>query len=720
MSQSKTEKVTQEVLRIEFIMVSSINSFTEQNGRNIKVVIDKQEAAGRPYGDLFDSGCNLSGVSKVYISYRYDNTKGTEIERIFLEFRKPLQQSEPEVPFYHGWPPQKEHGKLTERIFDVDDNDSIVRIDVWARCESYYYVGAIQFHLESGLISQLYGVPMKRKNGQDKTPISFERKNLDSQLAGIHGHFLNNKIRNLGFTFAMAVPDVISHTPGKSDDYVPATNDSLGQLEGKVTVLEASNAKLRFDIETKDKDLAATNDSLGQLEGKLADATSTNQKLSHTQTDVARLRRMVTELVASNAMLRSVIKTKDKKQKEKKLEIEGVEALYREELGKHSKTKMKLNQLKIQYVPGCSNVRHMQPNRGEKRRGEAKSKQCHKKKKRRKSRSDDELSTLSLDGNDSEVLSDSEAGLGTDDEGAQSDVTNKQSSDDDISYKSDDATHDPILNCIVCGKAISQKNKKNTHFPGLNTKEPMLRYIKTKLSGRKANPYFNLLKAHVEKGPCALWCVAARTQQYEQLTPRTYAIRALRLFYKDKEDGYSTLTLRNARHEITIERTLTNRFQEADLILSGQKEFNHQSLIFKQTCDVLNRPLPGEMDKDQKAIFLKSFLKDSHNELKHLREKFNSIINTDNKHFRKAASNVTKAQFINELNLAMSDSKHTDIFFKKYSAPITNVPDTRTKVSDRSSSNKASTGGIPNPTSGAESVCASGERCTRNRLTFQW
>ena len=168
-------------------MVSSINSFTEQNGRNTTVVMDKQEAVGHGGGSLFDSGCNLSGVSKVHISYhgrdRNSNFIGTcvfsAIERIFLEFKKPLQQSEPKVPFYSWKAPKPKVEKrkfLTEQIFEVDDNDPIVRIDVWTD----YFVNAIQFHLESGLISQLYGVPDSRS--ETKPPISFKRKCPDSQL----------------------------------------------------------------------------------------------------------------------------------------------------------------------------------------------------------------------------------------------------------------------------------------------------------------------------------------------------------------------------------------------------------------------------------------------------------------------------------------------------------------------------------------------------------
>jgi len=56
-----------------------------------------------------------------------------------------------------------------ENTFDIDANDSIVRIDVWTRDD---LVNAIRFHLKSDLISELYGMP----ENLSELPTSLRRK----------------------------------------------------------------------------------------------------------------------------------------------------------------------------------------------------------------------------------------------------------------------------------------------------------------------------------------------------------------------------------------------------------------------------------------------------------------------------------------------------------------------------------------------------------------
>lgn len=64
-------------------------------------------------------------------------------------------------------------------------------------------VKAIQFHMNSGFVSELYGAPLHTSNSA--TPTSFEGKHPGSRLVGVHGIY-DTAIIKLGFTFATFEP----------------------------------------------------------------------------------------------------------------------------------------------------------------------------------------------------------------------------------------------------------------------------------------------------------------------------------------------------------------------------------------------------------------------------------------------------------------------------------------------------------------------------------
>jgi hypothetical protein len=186
------------------------NCKSSEEGNNPKVIIDRQNPHGGNRGRLFDSGCNLSGVRKVHIhtgpfqgrEYHYHDSA---IKRIFLEFETALQPGRTRTPSYPlwGWRAEGDETRYppslyptTERTFVVDPEDPIVRIDVWS---NYQIVTAIRFHLESGSISEIYGM-VGTQNGLNP-PVVFEGRRPGSRLVGVHG-FYSGVIDTLGFTFA--------------------------------------------------------------------------------------------------------------------------------------------------------------------------------------------------------------------------------------------------------------------------------------------------------------------------------------------------------------------------------------------------------------------------------------------------------------------------------------------------------------------------------------
>ena len=167
-----------------------------------KVAIDKQEAVGGNGGYFFDSGCNLFGLRKVHVNcgpFDWNNKHyASTIKRIFLEFERPThsQQGKYLSPSYVQY---AVYGDSATTTFEIDADDSIVRIDVWASDD---LVNAVQFYLKSGLVSELYGAPYIY--GSKLT--SFVGKNPDSKLVGVHGRF-GGVIDKLGFNFASLAPD---------------------------------------------------------------------------------------------------------------------------------------------------------------------------------------------------------------------------------------------------------------------------------------------------------------------------------------------------------------------------------------------------------------------------------------------------------------------------------------------------------------------------------
>ena len=159
------------------------------------VTLDKQTAVGAPGVNLFDSGCNLSGLRKVHIYCgRFHNNRidfRSTIKRLFLEFDKPSNSSTIREPSYNGIGMFIQSGDV-ENILELNPNDSIVRIDVWT---NNILVNGIQFFMKSGAVSELYGVP------NIKPPITFQGKQPGSKLVGIHGCF-GGVVYKLGFTFA--------------------------------------------------------------------------------------------------------------------------------------------------------------------------------------------------------------------------------------------------------------------------------------------------------------------------------------------------------------------------------------------------------------------------------------------------------------------------------------------------------------------------------------
>mmetsp|Transcript_26021 Transcript_26021/g.54761 ORF Transcript_26021/g.54761 Transcript_26021/m.54761 type:complete len:220 (-) Transcript_26021:196-855(-) len=159
-----------------------------------RVVLDKQEAVGRNLGLPFDSGCNISGLRKIHICLGpYDEHARPYpiIKRIFLEFDNPSHSDEKLEPFY-GFVDMVVTTKDIMRVFEFGNDDSVVRVDVWTNDE---YVSAVQFCMESGAVSQLYGAH------NNTLPNAFLRGGPSSKLVGIHGLY-DGAIDKLGFTFA--------------------------------------------------------------------------------------------------------------------------------------------------------------------------------------------------------------------------------------------------------------------------------------------------------------------------------------------------------------------------------------------------------------------------------------------------------------------------------------------------------------------------------------
>eukprot|EP00535_Pseudo-nitzschia_heimii_P008404 CAMPEP_0197192366 /NCGR_PEP_ID=MMETSP1423-20130617/24963_1 /TAXON_ID=476441 /ORGANISM="Pseudo-nitzschia heimii, Strain UNC1101" /LENGTH=193 /DNA_ID=CAMNT_0042645233 /DNA_START=104 /DNA_END=685 /DNA_ORIENTATION=+ len=182
--------------------------------RRRKVMIDKQKAVGGSGGYLFDSGCNLSGVRKIRIQCgrysKHNDVYRNTIKRVFLEFKKPSPANNLRFPSYDG--PFKPD-KFRERILETEPDDPIIRVDIWTDGK---VVNAIQFHMRSGFISEVYGLPQS-----DSESYSFAATQPDSYLVGIHGSF-GEVIDKLGFTFAKIESHSTGFPPSPSDTFAEA------------------------------------------------------------------------------------------------------------------------------------------------------------------------------------------------------------------------------------------------------------------------------------------------------------------------------------------------------------------------------------------------------------------------------------------------------------------------------------------------------------------
>ena len=162
---------------------------------------------------FFTSGRNLSNLCKVYIRIVANGgIYNGAIQRIFLEFEKPLSESR--VPFYYGGgtttsttatstTSSGDDDSYIERVLEISKNDPIVRVLVW---ENESHVKAISFQMNSGTISEVYGL-LGSCSGLGATTKSYRADYPNSKLVGIYGRF-DNVLGTLGFSFARVVDDV--------------------------------------------------------------------------------------------------------------------------------------------------------------------------------------------------------------------------------------------------------------------------------------------------------------------------------------------------------------------------------------------------------------------------------------------------------------------------------------------------------------------------------
>ena len=160
---------------------------------------------------LFSTGRNLSNLCKVYIRIVANGgIYNGAIQRIFLEFEKPLSESR--VPFYDGRGTTTTTTSTTssgdddyiERVLEISKNDPIVRVLVW---ENESHVKAISFQMNSGTISEVYGLLGSCSGLGATTTKSYRADYPNSKLVGIYGRF-DNVLGTLGFSFARVVDDV--------------------------------------------------------------------------------------------------------------------------------------------------------------------------------------------------------------------------------------------------------------------------------------------------------------------------------------------------------------------------------------------------------------------------------------------------------------------------------------------------------------------------------
>jgi len=177
-----------------------------------KLLVEKLDAVGGNTGYLFDSGCNMLGVRAVHIQFGLYPMKTNHyrqcsaIKRIFFEFANTtgMQQYRTKVPSYTGL---GVCGQSVTATLDIDPDDCIVKVDVWATPKDV--VNAVQFRMKSGSVSELYGWGPDVEGCQRTT---FKGTHPGSNLVGVHGRF-QGVIFKLGFTFAApAAKDIADAT----------------------------------------------------------------------------------------------------------------------------------------------------------------------------------------------------------------------------------------------------------------------------------------------------------------------------------------------------------------------------------------------------------------------------------------------------------------------------------------------------------------------------
>ena len=164
-------------------------------------VCDEKHPAGGNGGGQFDSGHNLSGVTSVSIecgSFNWEQKYDFTIKRIFLEF----EEANCKDMFWGHGVDNKGENKIFK--LDLPPDDVIEKVVVWA---DHRLANAVQFHLASGHVSQMYGIPAP---GAKETVFGGEE---GTQLSGVYGRF-GGVIDSLGFSFAKtenAVPSLVGH-----------------------------------------------------------------------------------------------------------------------------------------------------------------------------------------------------------------------------------------------------------------------------------------------------------------------------------------------------------------------------------------------------------------------------------------------------------------------------------------------------------------------------
>mmetsp|Transcript_30148 Transcript_30148/g.46215 ORF Transcript_30148/g.46215 Transcript_30148/m.46215 type:complete len:192 (-) Transcript_30148:87-662(-) len=151
---------------------------------------ERADPAGGKGGVPFDSGRNLTGVTRISIELFWDSLYNQNmIKRVFIDFSK----YSPGRDFYLAG--RRYKTRVDEKSvcsFDVDPNDHILKVVVWA---DHQAVSALQFHLVSGHISPRYGIP-----SDSAKPVTYSGGE-GSQLVGFYGRH-SAWIDSLGFAFA--------------------------------------------------------------------------------------------------------------------------------------------------------------------------------------------------------------------------------------------------------------------------------------------------------------------------------------------------------------------------------------------------------------------------------------------------------------------------------------------------------------------------------------